>query len=272
MLTLSVKHSDNSIVKQVVAISPYLAFKSYCYQEGDYIELSVDTVPGFYWIQFDEALPESLVYLTEKIIRYSVVLDEEMRRAFSPKIFSGERHYLTARQATAKEINEPRNLTLNPHDQKECQGIFPHAFANVETRNDSTFFARNAIDGMVANDNHGSYPYQSWGINQQSDAEITVDFGREVEIDELNLVLRGDYPHDSYWTEITVGFSTGEDLKIYPNSSLDWQKFNIQKVKTQYVKLSNLVKNTDESPFPALTELAIYGVESVFDKSWHKNC
>ena len=47
--------------------------------------------------------------------------------------------------------------------------------------------------------NHG-------GINQNEDAKITIDFGREVEIDKLALVLRGDYPHDSFWTQISVVF------------------------------------------------------------------
>ncbi|MCT3091788.1 hypothetical protein EFN92_03725 [Lactococcus lactis] len=265
MLTLSVYHADGQLVKAHSADAPHLAFKEYVYQPGDYITLTVDTVPAFYAVKFDEAFEESLVYLTEKNYCYDIVLDEELRRAFSPKTFAGERHYLTARPAKAEEICRRRNLALNPHDQKDCTGVFPHAYANVETRNDSTFFARNVIDGMVANESHGSFPYQSWGINQQVDAALTLDFGREVLIDELGLVLRGDYPHDSFWTQITVEFSDGSQVNIYPTDTLNEQKFEIPRKKSTKIILKNLIKNFDESPFPALTELTVYGFESDFD-------
>ncbi|GFH42962.1 hypothetical protein Hs30E_15130 [Lactococcus hodotermopsidis] len=41
----------------------------------------------------------------------------------------------------------------------------------------SLLFARNAIDGVFATLSHGVYPYQSWGINRQEDAALTIDFG-----------------------------------------------------------------------------------------------
>ncbi|MGM0123967.1 hypothetical protein IGI37_001341 [Enterococcus sp. AZ194] len=266
MLQLTLCHSGGEIVASSQAEQPYLALKKYLYQLGDFIELHVDVVPGFYVLQLDEALPESLIYLTEETYRYEVILEEELRHAYSPKLFSGERHYLTARRASVEEIRRKKNLALNPHDQKSVTNAFPHAFANVETRNDSTFFARNAIDGMVANTNHGSYPFQSWGINQQQDAEITVDFGREVLVEEIVLVLRGDYPHDSYWTQVTVEFSDSTVRVIYPTNVIERQRFLIEPKKTRWIKLKNLVKNVDESPFPALTELEVYGIENDNDK------
>jgi len=89
------------------------------------------------------------------------------------------------------EIKQYRNLAFNPHDQKETSGAYPYAVANVETRNDSMFFAKNVINGICANLSHGSYPYQSWGINQQADAEITIDFGRLVEVDRVGVIASG---------------------------------------------------------------------------------
>lgn len=41
----------------------------------------------------------------------------------------------------------------------------------------SEIAARNVIDGLCANRFHGIWPYQSWGINRQEDAVLTVDFG-----------------------------------------------------------------------------------------------
>ena len=47
------------------------------------------------------------------------------------------------------------------------------------------------------------------GINQQADAALTIDFGHEVRIDQCALTLRADFPHDSYWQQVTLAFSDG---------------------------------------------------------------
>lgn len=262
MLILKLKNKEGQVIcERSHQSETYLAFKEYEYQLGDYIELMVENVPTFLWVQVDEGLAPSLIYLTETIWKYEVVIDKTLKRAFSPKIFNGDRHYMMAKIATAQDVGAYRNLALNPHDQKEWSGAFPHAYANVETRNDSTFFARNAIDGMIANENHGSFPYQSWGINQKEDAQITIDFGRLVRIDKIALVLRGDYPHDSYWTQMTIAFITGEELTIYPTNKLDRQFFHFKEVETSSITLKNLIKHEDESPFPALTQVEVFGRE-----------
>ena len=262
MLTLKLKNKVGEVISERShQTETYLAFKEYIYQSGDYIELTLEKVPMFVWVQVDEALAPSLIYLTDKTWKYEVVVDKTLKRAFSPKLFSGERHYIMAKMASLQDIKTYRNLAINPHDQKEPTGAYPHAYANVETRNDSTFFARNAIDGMIANENHGSFPYQSWGINQQKDAQITIDFGRTVKINKIALVLRGDYPHDSYWKEVTVSFSSDEEIIIYPTNKLDRQIFNFKEIETSLVTLKNLIKYEDESPFPALTQVEVYGNE-----------
>src|SRR5699024_11398160 len=86
--------------------------------------------------------------------------------------------------------------------------------ANVETRGEAVFAARNAIDGIFENSSHGEYPYQSWGINRDPNAALTLDFGREVLLDELRITERADFPHDNYWTRATVTFSDGSQLEI----------------------------------------------------------
>lgn len=261
MLTLRVKNNTRIVAERSHPHQTYLALKKYAYQVGDVIELEVDSDYSFVWIQVDEAIEPSLIYLKKSLWQYPVILDEALRLAYSPKIFIGENHYLRAWLPTNEEIATRRNLARNAHDQKEDRQAYPHAFANVETRNDSTFFARNAIDGILANEDHGPYPYQSWGINQRKDAEITIDFGREVLLDQLSLVLRGDYPHDSYWTQVTAEFSNGQTVKFTTTNELYQQCFDIEPIKTTFVKLKDLIKNEDTSPFPALTQIEAYGVE-----------
>ncbi|MBO0458198.1 hypothetical protein JZO77_15790 [Enterococcus hulanensis] len=263
MLTLKLIDGDGNVVDQRTHENEtYLAYKTREYTKGEKIVLESSKINCFIWIQVDEAIPASLIYLTKKNWEFPIILDTELRRAYSTKIFSGERHYIRAYLPKSYEIENYRNLALNTHDQKQESGAYPHAFANVETRNDSTFFARNAIDGMIANDNHGSFPYQSWGINQQPDAQITIDFGREIVTDKISLVLRADYPHDSFWEKVTLEFSNGEQLQFEPTNAADRQCFSFKPIKTTMVSLKSLIKHQDESPFPALTEFEVYGKES----------
>lgn len=261
MLILRLKNKNNIISEKEAMDEVFIDLKQYTYQIGDVIELEATNDNPFVWVQVDEAIEPSLIYVKDNKWSYEVILEESLRLAYSPKIFTGDIHYIRAWFATESEIKIYRNLSRNAHDQKEFSGAYPHAFANVETRNDSTFFARNAIDGVLANEDHGPYPYQSWGINQRKDAEITIDFGREVKVDKVALVLRGDYPHDSFWTQVTLEFSNGETHKLQTDNRLGRQIFDFDETVTTSVKLKDLIKNEDESPFPALTQLEVYGYE-----------
>lgn len=258
MISLYLKDQQGTVIKEQTHESEcYLAFDNHLYHEGE--KIVVATTEKYLQVQMDQSLAPSLIYLPTGEWTYTILVNEWEKRAFSPELFGGKQHYFSVKKVSNEQLGSYRNLALNPHAQKEFTGAYPHAFANVETRNDSTFFARNAIDGMIANESHGEFPYQSWGINQQSDAAWTVDFGREVLVDKLALVLRGDYPHDSYWTEVTVAFSDGSEMKLATTNQLDRQFFSFEKRLTTSVTLKNLIKAEDESPFPALTECEVYG-------------
>ncbi|MCC3355916.1 DUF7402 domain-containing protein [Bacillus sp. REN16] len=259
MIRLAIKDAKGNVKKERAGQEyTYLEFVEE-YQAGDRIEVTVEKANSYLMAQLDDALAPSLIFIKGTEWTYEVPLSEELRQAYSPKVFFGNKHYLSVRYATEDEINRYQNLALNPHDQKKVSGAYPHAEANVETRNDSTFFARNAIDGMVANEGHGSYPYQSWGINQQKDAAITIEFGRTVQVDKVALVLRSDYPHDSYWTQATLEFSDGSEEITALEKVYERQYFEFEKRSVEWVRLKNLIKAEDESPFPALTEIEIYG-------------
>lgn len=259
MLTLTLRHDDGETVAQHCAEQPFLALKSYAYTSGDVIELEVDRAPGLYWIQFDEALGERLVYLAQPRVSYQVILDDTERRPYSPKIFSGQRHYLTARRATAGQAGERRNLALNPYDRRGADGILPHASSNLGDGQDPAFRERNALDGIIANSSHGSFPFQSWGTERRADAHLRLDFGRRVLLGELAFVLRGDYPHDSHWTSLTVEFDDASTLQVPLEPASGRQGFAFPELVTASLTLRDLVKADDDSPFPALTQLEAYG-------------
>lgn len=232
------------------------------YQEGDFILFGTDKTDAHYVIRIDDCMDESLVYVTKNEVVYSIPFDEK-KVSYNPKSFTGERHYLSIRKAFDYESENYRNLAKNVMDQHGEPGCFPHAFANVETRGEAVFAARNAIDGVLSNESHGEWPYESWGINQQDDAEITLDFGRAVDFDRIVLYTRADFPHDNWWVKATLTFSDGTNEIVEMEKSHKPHVFFIERKNITWVKLSHLIKADDPSPFPALTQFEVYGRDSV---------
>ncbi len=231
------------------------------YEEGDTILIQPGEVPGYYWLQIDDALGKSLVYMTGDQV-YEIPFAEK-RMNISSKAFSGSVHLISMRKAKSFEIESYRNLAYNVNDQHGDVNCYPHAYANVETRGESVFAAKNAIDGVTANVDHGKWPYASWGINRRDDAELTLDFGRMVEIDRIIIYTRADFPHDNWWVQGTLEFSDDSNMTIALQKTGEGQEIVFQKKKIQWLKLKELIKADDPSPFPALTQIEVYGRESL---------
>lgn len=229
------------------------------YEEGDRIFLEVSEKPCYVWLQIDDALGKSLVYVKEDI-QYTVPFGEQ-KINLSPKAFSGKRHLVSVRKARDFEIDTYRNLALNVNDQHGNTMSFPHASANVETRGEAVFAAKNAIDGVTANHCHGEWPFESWGINRNPDARMKLEFGREVEVDRIIVYLRADFPHDNWWEKATVTFSNGENMELTFRKTDEAQEFVFDAKKISWLELSHLIASCDPSPFPALTQLEVYGKE-----------
>lgn len=228
------------------------------YEVGDRIWIQVPEVNCFYVIQIDDCMEPSLVYVTKPELEFEIPF-EEKKISYNPKAFTGERHYLAARKAEDYEVYTYRNLAKNNIDQHGDHGCYPHARANVETRGEAVFAARNAIDGMTANESHGRWPFQSWGINRQDDAEFTLEFGRPVDFDTIVLYTRADFPHDNWWVEADITFSDGTAERVHMEKSTEPHRFSIEKQGITWLKLSRLIKADDPSPFPALTQIEVYG-------------
>ena len=229
------------------------------YKEGDMIVVEVSDTPLYAWLQLDDALGRSLVYLTGHYT-YRIPFGEK-RINLSPKVFSGSRHLLTLKKARDFEISSYRNLAFNVSDCHENETCFPHASANVETRGEAVFAAKNAIDGVTANTCHGEWPYASWGINRDPNAALKLDFGRDVTVDRIILYLRADFPHDNWWTNAAVTFSDGESMEVNFVKTGSAQEFTFEPKTLRWLELSRLIKSGEESPFPALTQIEVYGTE-----------
>lgn len=259
-LSLQIKNKDGLILAENIQEDEVNLVYTGTYEEGDRIHLHIEKENIFVVLQIDDGMNPALVYLTEKEFVFNIPFGEK-RVSYSPKVFHGEKHLITARVATVAEISTYRNLARNEVDQHIHYGCYPHAVANVETRGESVFAARNAIDGITENHSHGEWPYQSWGINQQDDAEIQIEFGRNVEIDKMVLYTRADFPHDNYWKKVTFRFSDGSKLVCDLVKTDKPQTITFDKKLVEWVTLGELIKSDDPSPFPALTQWEVYGVE-----------
>ena len=164
-------------------------------------------------------------------------------------------------EARPYEINIYRNLAENVNDQHGDVNCYPHASANVETRGEAVFAAKNAIDGVTANHDHGKWPFASWGINQRDDAEIKLEFGREISTDRIVLHIRADFPHDNWWVKGTVEFSDGSSMVLDLEKTDGAQEFTFSEKKISWLVLKDLIKADDPSPFPALTQIEVFGTE-----------
>ena len=229
------------------------------YEEGDAIRMDSDVL-GYVAALLEDSMAETFDYLSGEF-RLAVPFGEK-RVSYSPKSFTGDIHLLQVRRAEEQEIAACRNLVFNPLDSHDNNGFFPHASANVETRGESVFAARNAIDGCYANTSRGPWPYQSWGINRDPDAELLLDFGREVCVDRLVFTLRADFPHDNWWKQCTVWFSDGSQITAEFAKMGDRQEIDLEPRVVRWLKVGRLCKDeSNPSPFPALTQIEAWGTE-----------
>ena len=231
MIKVQVINKEGTIIAEAAGTREVNLPVSRTYEEGDRVVFLADETPAFYVFQADDALGEALVYVT------------------------GEVSY----EAREWEYESYRNLAVNVMDQHGDTNCYPHATANVETRGESVFAARNAIDGVTSNHSHGYWPYGSWGINRNPQATMRVDFGREVTTDRIEIYTRADFPHDAWWTKATVRFSDDTTMVCDLVKTDEGQEFTFPPKKVRWVQLEELIKADDPSPFPALSQLKVYG-------------
>lgn len=257
-LTLKVIDAAGQVIASATAADETFLVHRAEYQDGDRIAVETD-MPGCHIVlSLDDAMPSAVVYLARETYALAVPFGQR-RIAYSPNAFAGSRHRLAVRTARAEEVAARRNLAFNPWDDHANDTLFPHASANVETRGEAIFAARNAIDGEKANDDHGRWPYTSWGINRDPEAALVVAFGRPVQIDEAVVYLRADFPHDAWWQQASLTFSDGETVTLPLAKTGAGQSFALAPREVEWVRLHSLVKADDPSPFPALTQIELWG-------------
>ena len=256
-LKLFVKDKNGAVLSESTGQEQISLVHKEEYQEGDAIMFECERA-GFYEVQFEDTMPVTIVYV-DKHAEFTIPFGTMPRVCYSPRAFSGPMHLITAREANPDFVSARRNLALNPYDQSGSTSMYPRAAANVVTRGEALFAARNAIDGIFTNTDHSFYPYQSWGINRDPNAQLKVEFGIPVNLDTVRLTLRADFPHDSHWTHASLEFSDGSVEHVALSKSPHPQSFPVDKKNITWVMLKDMKKADDDSPFPALRQMEAWG-------------
>ncbi len=228
------------------------------YEEGTKICVSAPLCE-FIKIQLDSVLGDAIIYNPQGRLEYEIPFGN-LRKMYSEYSFAGTGHKIQVSEPTEEEIYGTRNIALNPYDVRGQKKYFPHASANFVTRDNPTFFERNAIDGMRENTGHGAYPFHSWAGGAREDLEYKLDFGAPVEVEKLVFFLRADFPHDTYWKSVDVIFDGGEVYTAEFEKTEKGQELILPEViKTKTVNLKNFRQATFPLSWAALCEVEVYG-------------
>lgn len=250
--------SDNRGKKSMLAFDHF-------FQPGDRLLFSG---PRRMALRVDETIPECLIYAPQTSdggLSYEIPYgraEKETGSAYAPESFSGSSHRVGIRVPTKRETFAYRNLALNPCDLPRGEAgpaqFFPHASSNSVSRSLFDFEARNAIDGRSLNGHHGVWPYQSWGPQLRTDIWWKLDFGRPVELNKIRVMVRADFPHDSYWKSAAVEFSDESSLSLQLTPSADFQDFSFSKRRVSWLRITNVVP-ADPSRWCSFVEVEAWG-------------
>ena len=78
------------------------------------------------------------------------------------------------------------------------------------------------------------------------------------DLDKIRLMVRADFPHDSYWKSAVVEFSDGSLVPIQITSSAEFQEFSFPKRRVSWFRIHDLVPE-DPARWCAFIEVEAWG-------------
>lgn len=257
MLEVSIINQEGTVLHTCKDQRIDLTYKEQ-YMPGDKIVIrKKDT--DFLSVQLDEYIAESIIYTPSDQVLFEIPFGD-LKRGYDEKAFSGSMHRIRVSEPEDTVACGFRNIALNSHDKKGQKKYFPHAYANLVTREDVCFFERNAIDGVKENKGHGDYPYHSWAGGAREDLEYYIDFGTNVEVEKLAFFLRADFPHDTYWKAVDVEFDDGTRETANFIKTAEGQELILKEVKTtRKIHLTNFKQAELPFSWAALSQIEVYG-------------
>ena len=228
------------------------------YYKGDKIIICKKDM-DFLAVQLDDTLVESIIYVPSNSFEYEIPIDK-LRTGYDENAFATECHHIRIYQPSDDVVYGYRNISLNSHDKKEQKRYYPHAYANLVTRDEPCFYERNAIDGICVNNRHGGYPFHSWAGGAREDLEYYLDFGTVVEVDKIVFYLRADFPHDTYWKSVDVEFDNKTRVTANFIKTAEGQELALDEPQlTRKIHLTNFKQAELPFSWAALSQIEVYG-------------
>jgi len=224
------------------------------YAPGDRAEVMCSE--SFLKVSFDDSQTKSIVYLPDKKLVYELPYGKALD-AYDKASWESNGHHIVLELVDGYKS---RNIALNSIDKPDNRCVYPHAYANFVTRNEPCFEAKNAIDGVIKNENHGLWPYHSWAAGAREDMIYTIDFGSPVIIESLTFYLRADFPHDTYWKSLDVKFDDDSIVSALFEQTAEGQTIVLDEPKTtKTVTFVNFKQAATPLSWAALTQVEIEG-------------
>lgn len=228
------------------------------YNEGDKVVIS-KTDTEYLSLKLDDTLAESLIFVPISTFEFPIPFGE-LKKGYDDKAFTGNSHRIKIYEPEDEVKYSLRKISLNSHDLRGQKKYFPHAYANLVTREAVCFYERNAIDGIIQNHDHGDYPYHSWAGGAREDLEYFLDFGTEVEIEKIVFFLRADFPHDTYWKSLDVEFDDKTRITANFIKTGEGQELVLSEKKlTRKIHLTNFKQAELPFSWAALSQIEVYG-------------
>jgi len=138
-----------------------------------------------------------------------------------------------ARGGSNVKGNPVRNLALNHDAYTYHLRSYPRATSNSHYRYRPEFSPNGAMDGKRDPDRY-------WRPARRTDLWFMVEFGRDVAIERVALVLHQQEGQAKTWTDATLEFSNGSKLAIELENTPEPQTFEFPRQKCAWVKLTDL--------------------------------
>lgn len=228
------------------------------YNEGDKVVIKKKAT-DFLAIQLDECTKESIIFTESNTFEFEIPFGA-LKVGYDEKAIDGNKHHIKVYEPSDDVKYSYRNISLNAYDKRGQKKYYPHAYANLVTREEPCFYERNAIDGVTENKGHGCFPYHSWAGGAREDLEYYLDFGAEVEVERIVFYLRADFPHDTYWKSVDVEFDDKETITAYFEKTSEGQELSLSTAKTtKKIHLTNFKQAEMPFSWAALSQIEVYG-------------
>ena len=75
------------------------------------------------------------------------------------------------------------------------------------------------------------------------------------------IIIRANNSHDNWWIKATLRFSDGSEIVWDLEKSDKAHILDFEEKTIEWLTFSDLIKADDPSPFPALSQIEVYGRE-----------